>query len=204
MKSQARYKRHFDARLRQQVTPVPGQYVFVNSPPAATTTVPSKTPSSTTCNRPPPKSRNLLAKTIGHYKVLQAKKSTVIVDVDGIPDTVSIDRITIDPQPAPASRLMRQSISTTSPTLASNQTPTLPDCAEASHTPVVEASIQHDSPKATTIQYPVERIDAHRQTSTGLKFKVRWFDCPPPRTPSNQRTNYHNILLPHAGVEVAS
>ena len=89
-KRQQRYKRTYDRSARESDILEPGTRVYLERPPNS-----AGTPEEQIANVPRTKLRS---KATGPYDVVSATRDTVTINVDGIHDTVSRDRIT----PAPA------------------------------------------------------------------------------------------------------
>lgn len=91
-RAQERYKEHADRRVRFTVNVRKGDYVFLNRPPSSALSA-----ADVLADKPRSKLR---PKTTGEpYRVIEATPNTVTIEVDGIPDTVSIDRVTVCPAP---------------------------------------------------------------------------------------------------------
>ena len=92
--AQERYKRNSDRRVRFRVTVQEGDYVYLTRPPSSARTVAEQLADI--------QHSKLRPKTTAEaYKVLKADRNTVTIDTNGIPDTVSIDRVTVRPAPNP-------------------------------------------------------------------------------------------------------
>ena len=92
-KAQERYKENFDRRIRFAVSVRKGDEVFINRPPSH-----MGTPAEQLADLPRTKLRT---KAVGPYKVLDSTPNTVVVEIEGVPETVSVDRVTVAPLPRP-------------------------------------------------------------------------------------------------------
>ena len=91
----------------------------------------------------------LLPKTEGPFRVRAATPTTVVVDQDGVSNRVSIDRVTRMP------RGPRDTVTAAATTDPPAETPELP------------------------AEYVVDHLVAHRETRTGIQYKVRWYGYTP-------------------------
>lgn len=88
-KGQARYKADYDRHVRETPSFQFDDYVFVDKPPLATT------PENTADALAKQKYNKLQRPTSGPYRILEVRAKTAIIDEHGIPNTVSIHRITL-------------------------------------------------------------------------------------------------------------
>ncbi|CAN8067637.1 unnamed protein product [Agarophyton chilense] len=176
--AQQRYKADFDKSVRATPTFAADEEVFLD--------LPTTTPTGGVLEEQERTSRKLLPKTTGPYKVISATDSTVTINVDGIHDTVSIDRVTRAPariQPVPVTTERARTVTfdpdgpfaeepvtdTTSPPAGNNHRAELsqPDSANSNST----------QPDSIGI---VERILDHGLADDpphGLVYRVRWYGC---------------------------
>ncbi|CAN8061905.1 unnamed protein product [Agarophyton chilense] len=91
--AQKRYKADYDRRVPKVVSVSSGHYVYIDKPPSGKRPRPVDEADDEAIDRDI--NSKLLHKSVGHYKVLNASDHTVRVEQDGIPNTISIDRITV-------------------------------------------------------------------------------------------------------------
>ncbi|CAN8070204.1 unnamed protein product [Agarophyton chilense] len=94
--AQKRYKADYDRRVTKVVSVSSGQYVYIDNPPSGKRPRPGDEADDEAIDRDI--NSKLLPKSWGSYKVLNASNHTVTVEQDGIPNTISIDRITVAPE----------------------------------------------------------------------------------------------------------
>jgi len=89
--AQARYKQHFDKRVQFSIKPKKGDTVFIQRPPSSARTIAEKLAEI-------PHSK-LRTKADGPHTVESANEHSVTVTLNGIPEPISIDRVTVRPGP---------------------------------------------------------------------------------------------------------
>ncbi|CAN8068757.1 unnamed protein product [Agarophyton chilense] len=94
--AQKRYKADYDRRVTNVVSVSSGQYVYIDNPPSGRRPRPGDEADDEAIDSDI--NSKLLPKSVGPHKVLNASDPTVTVDQDGIPNTISIDRITVAPE----------------------------------------------------------------------------------------------------------
>lgn len=154
-KSQARYKHDYDRRVRETPTFHKGKYVFPDKPPLANV---SNSPAEMLAWKPHNK---LQSRTTGPFRVVSEQKDTIAIDEEGIPNRVSIDRITHAPLTATQ---LQQSVTSARPDLdvTGNDTP--------------KAARPTDTNKD---EYVVDRIVRHIGKGDTLRYVVRWYGYGP-------------------------
>ena len=155
--AQAQYKRHFDKTVSALPEFRPGEEIFLDRPPDFSATALENEDGH----------RKLLPKTTGPYRVISSNENTVIIDRDGLRDTVAIDRVTR----APPMATSRQPETLTGrrrkpPPVTVDPESTVPVTGEASPTPERE--------------FAIDRIVGHGEDNDGLPiYRVRWYGYSP-------------------------
>ena len=144
-RAQARYKRNYDKRVHK--TPVfhKDDLVFLDKPPNMKDKVGSEHESITD---------KLSFKRLGPFKILDVYSHTATIDEEGIPNTVTIDRLSL--------------------AKAANSPPTSPPSPP---TPVPSLNPAPDDQHQT--EFVVDRIVDHRGKGGTRRYRVRWYGFSP-------------------------
>ena len=139
-RAQERYKQDFDKRVYKTLRVKPGDYVFIDRPKRQL-----KAASSDKDETYNP-SLKLLPRTTGPFLVKKANEDTIVVEEDGLLNTVSIDRVSL----APATTVRTREIEVT---------------AEPEG-PFVDEPVDDDEEMEPTY-FAIERIVKHDETKEG-------------------------------------
>lgn len=178
-KSQARYKHSYDRRVPETPSFLAGKYVFVEKPTLlATSEVSADAYTNRTYNK-------LQQRTMGPFCFISVRRHTVTIDEHGIPNTVSIDRVThaLAVTTRPSANANELPNATNSPSKMNahgagqhkqysqqRQKPT-----QASHA----TRLRNSGPQQSTNEYVVDKIVRQIGMAKDVKFVVLWYGYKP-------------------------
>lgn len=148
-RAQRRYKANFDARVSQQPQFRPGQYIVLDNPPLMAQILRNEDGEVKEYNK-------LQKPTSPPYPILAVRANTLVVEIDGIPITVSIDRCSLFPTTTPPIKAQTQ-----------NQP------ADATTASDVDSDEEHAN------DFIVDKIVDASKAGSEWSYRIRWYGFPP-------------------------